>query len=107
MSLRQQPGVPTTFPKRYDQRSPVQPHYDVDDDDQDADAYDDSSLSRLPRSARRWQDLTTEQPQGVVTSQEPHRIVRYRYQQVPPRQSRTQDAVLPISSSPRPLAPQS
>ncbi|TMC63847.1 MAG: VCBS repeat-containing protein [Chloroflexota bacterium] len=112
MSLRQQPGVPTTFPPRYTQRATVRPQgadeeepYGYDQEADDDDAYDDCYPSRLPNSAIRWQGLTTKQPQHVVTTQGPHKVVRYRYQQVPPRQSRTQDAVPPVPVSQRPAAP--
>ncbi len=107
MSLRQQPGVPTTFPPRYTQRSPVRPQ-DADEEESDDDVYDDCYPPCLPNSAIRWQGLTPGQFQHVVTAQGPHRVARYRYQQVPPRQSRTQDAVPPVPSpsSQRPGTPQ-
>ena len=112
MSLRQQPGVPTTFPPRYTQRATVRPQdtdeeepYGYDQEADDDDAYDDYYPSRLPNSAIRWQGLTTKQPQHVVTTHGPHKVVRYRYQQVPPRQSRTQDVVPPVQVSQRPATP--
>jgi hypothetical protein len=104
MSLPQQPGVPTTFPPCYTQRASVRPQEAdeeepyCDDQEADDDADDDCYPSRLPSSARRWQGLTTGQAQRVATAQGPHKVVRYRYQQVPPRQSRTQDAGAPVPS---------
>ena len=112
MSPRQQPGVPTTFPPRSTQRAPVRPQ-DTDEEepyrdnqDTDDDVYDDGSPLRLPNSAIRWQGLTTGQSKHVVTAQGPHQVVRYRYQQVPPRQSRIRDAV-PVASPPPRSSPTS
>ena len=110
MSPQQRSGDPTAFPPRYTQRAPVQlqntdeekPYRD--DQDADDDAYDDCSPMRLPNSAIRWQGLTTGQPKHFVTGQGPRQVVRYRYQQVPPRQSRTRDAV-PMASPPPQRSP--
>jgi hypothetical protein len=108
MSLRQQPGARNTFPPRLAQRSPVRPQ-DVDEaEEKPDDVYDDCYPPRIPTSAIRWQGLTPGQSQHVVTTQGPQGVVRYRYQPVHPRQSRTQGATPPVSpsSSQRPGTPQ-